>query len=267
MDYAASRRQQILMVARSQGRVAVDDLALRFGVTPQTIRKDLNELCDERLLTRVHGGAVIASGVENVGYEARRFIAQDEKRAIGEAAAAVIPHNSSLFINIGTTTEEVARALQSHEGLLVITNNLHVATLLHPHPRMEVIVTGGQVRRSDGGVVGGSAADFVRQFKVDWAVIGVSALDAAGALLDFDYREVRVSQAIIENARQVVLVADRMKFERSAPIRIGDISAVDVFVTDRLPPGPFADACRRHEVRVIETDPAEPAFSQAKASG
>ena len=82
--------------------------------------------------------------------------------------------------------------------------------------------------------IGGAAVDFIRQFKVDYAVIGASAIDDDGALLDYDFREVRVSQAIIENARQVMLVADRSKFERSAPIRIGHISQVDVFVTDWL---------------------------------
>ena len=257
MDDLNLRRQEILAIARAQGRVAVDDLAVRFSVTPQTIRKDLNELCEERLLSRVHGGAVIASGVENIGYEARRFIAQEEKRAIGIAAAAVIPNNTSLFINIGTTTEEVARALLDHEGLLVITNNINVANILYRHPRIEVIVAGGPVRRSDGGIIGGAAVDFIRQFKVDHAVIGASAIDEEGALLDFDYREVRVSQAIIGNARQVMLVSDRLKFERSAPVRIGHISQVDVFVTDQMVSAPVVELCRTHGVRVIEAQPAK----------
>jgi DeoR family transcriptional regulator, glycerol-3-phosphate regulon repressor len=250
------RRQEILSIARAQGRVSVEDLAGRFSVTPQTIRKDLNELCDQRLLSRVHGGALIASGVENIGYEARRFIAQEEKRAIGAAAAAIIPNNTSLFVNIGTTTEEVARALLDHEGLLVITNNINVATILYRHPRIEVIVAGGPVRRSDGGIIGGAAVDFISQFKVDHAVIGASAIDEEGALLDFDYREVRVSQAIIGNARQVILVSDRLKFERSAPVRIGHISQVNVFVTDQMVSAPIAELCRTHGVRVIEARPA-----------
>lgn len=251
MEELSHRRQQILEMARAQGRVGVEELAARFSVTPQTIRKDLNELCDQRLLTRLHGGAVIASGVENIGYEARRFIAQEEKRAIGVAAAAVIPNNTSLFINIGTTTEEVARALLDHEGLLVITNNINVANILYRHPRIDVIVAGGPVRRSDGGIIGGAAVDFIRQFKVDYAVIGASAIDEEGALLDFDYREVRVSQAIIGNAREVVLVSDRLKFDRSAPVRIGDISQVDTFVTDQIVSAPIADLCRTHAVRVV----------------
>src|SRR5690348_426427 len=202
------RQSEILDIARTHGRVTVEDLARRFDVSAQTIRKDLNDLCERRSLTRVHGGAIIASGVENLSYEARRFVAAEEKRAIGRAAAELIPNGSSLFINIGTTTEEVASALTSHEDLLVITNNLNVAMQLYRHPRIEVIVAGGTVRHSDGGVIGSTATQLIGQFKVDYAIIGASAIDEEGALLDFDYREVQVAQAIIANARSVMLVAE-----------------------------------------------------------
>jgi DeoR family transcriptional regulator, glycerol-3-phosphate regulon repressor len=248
-----TRQADILALARTQGKVAVDDLAVRFAVTPQTIRKDLNDLCDQRLLSRVHGGAILASGVENLNYEARRQIAADEKRGIGAAAASLIPNKTSLFINIGTTTEEVARALRGHEDLLVITNNLNVALMLHPQPRVEVIVAGGPVRRTDGAVVGATAVDLIRQFKVDTAIIGASAIDEDGALLDFDYREVRVSQAIIENARRVILVADRLKLERSAPVRIAHLSQIQVFVTDHLPSEKLRAVCATHGVELVET--------------
>jgi DeoR family glycerol-3-phosphate regulon repressor len=258
MQPASSRQREILALARVQGRVSVDGLSAKFEVTPQTIRKDLNDLCEQRLLNRVHGGAVIASGVENTAYEARRLIAAEEKRAIGAAAAELIPNQSSLFINIGTTTEEVARALTGHEDLLIITNNLNVARTLYPFPSFEVIVAGGPVRRSDGAIIGAAATDLIRQFKVDTAVIGTSAIDEDGALLDFDYREVRVSQAIIENARRVVLVADRLKFKRSAPVRIGHLSQIQVFVTDHLPSARLRAMCGEHSVELIETSPAEP---------
>ncbi len=254
-----SRRQaDIMALVREAGRVAVDDLAARFTVTPQTIRRDLNELCGNRLLTRVHGGAMAASGTENLAYDARRLVAQPHKRLIGEAAARLIPPGSSLFINIGTTTEEVARALAGHDGLLVITNNLHVATELYRHRSIEVVVAGGAVRRADGGIVGATAVDAIRQFRVDTAVIGTSAIDADGSLLDFDVREVRVSRAIVENARRVVLVADSSKFARAAPVRIAHIAEVDVLVTDRLPPS-AAELCREHGVEVVEAGgPVEP---------
>lgn len=252
----SDRQLQILELAKRAGRVAVDDLAGRYAVSVQTIRKDLNELCDQRVLARIHGGAVLSSGVENVGYDARRMIAADEKAAIGRAVADLIPDRASLFVNIGTTTEAVAHALLRHGGLMVITNNINVVTAMRPYPEIELVIAGGVVRRSDGGIVGEAAVDFIRQFKVDFAVIGVSAIDADGSLLDFDYREVRVAQAIISNARHVILAADSSKFERSAPVRIGHLNQVHSFVTDAAPAA-IRQICRDADVRLVETAPTE----------
>jgi DeoR family glycerol-3-phosphate regulon repressor len=250
MDPISPRQSDIVTLARTQGRVGVEELAERFGVTPQTIRKDLNDLCDQGLLQRYHGGATVASGVTNFGYEARRQLATEEKRAIGIKAASLIPDNSSLLINIGTTTEQVAMALRGKQGLMVITNNINVVNILMGFDAIEVIVAGGVVRHADGGVVGEAAVDFIRQFKVDYAIIGTSAIDSDGSLLDYDYREVKVAKAIIEGARESVLVADSMKYARTAPVRIGHISALDYFVTEQPPPRHIAEICRDHNVHV-----------------
>lgn len=247
------RHAEIVQLAKDSGRVLVDDLAVRFDVSPQTIRKDLNELCDKRLLARIHGGAVIPSGIENMEYEARRRIAADEKQEIGRAAAALVPDNASLFINIGTTTEAVSEALGDHKGLMVITNNINVANRMRVQPSIEVVIAGGVVRGSDGGVVGEAAVDFFRQFKADYAVIGASAIDEDGALLDFDFREVKVAQAIIANARHVILVADSTKFERTAPVRIAHLSQVSSFVTDRCPSAEIRRVCKEAGVQLVET--------------
>lgn len=257
------RHEAIIALAKAQGRVLVDDLAAHFAVTPQTIRKDLNDLCDRRLLSRIHGGALFPSGVENLEYEARREMAAAEKIAIGQAAAKLIPDNASLFINIGTTTEAVGEALVDHQGLMVITNNINVANRMRVRAGIEVIIAGGVVRGSDGGIVGEAAVDFIRQFKVDYAVIGVSAIDADGALLDFDFREVKVAQAIIANARHVILVSDSAKFERSAPVRIGHLRQVHTFITDRCPSDEFRAVCREAEVDLIETDQLSDAAEEA----
>lgn len=256
MFYTA-RQAEIVALAKAEGRVTVEELAARFSVSPQTIRKDLNDLCDARALTRVHGGAVFPSGNENVRYEARRSMASSEKQEIGRAAAALIPSNASLFINIGTTTEAVGEALIDHDELMVITNNINVANRLRLSERIEVVIAGGVVRRSDGGIVGEAAVDFIRQFKVDFAVIGVSAIDEDGALLDFDYREVKVAQAIIANARHVILVSDSSKFERTAPVRIGHLGQVHTFITDHCPSDRIRALCTESDVRLIETRPAD----------
>ena len=245
------RQTDILAAARNQGRVSVDLLAASFAVTPQTIRRDLSELCQRGLLTRVHGGAMPANSISNVAYEERRNLASVEKALIGAATADEIPENSSLALNIGTTTEQVARALYSHRGLVVITNNLNVVNILNGSPAKELILAGGAVRQSDGAIVGEAAVEFMRQFRVDCAVIGASALDLDGTVLDYDYREVLVARAIIESARRTILVADHQKFERSAPVRICGLDGIDMFVTDRAPPPPFAEACKRHDVKLV----------------
>jgi len=249
------RHQSILDIARSIGSVAVDDLAERLDVTPQTIRRDLNDLCDQGHLTRVHGGAILESGVANLAYDARRLMSAGEKDLIGQLCADAIPDDASIFINIGTTTEAVARALQNRRNLMVITNNLNVANILAGNPHCDVVVTGGMLRRSDGGLVGESTVDIVEQFRTDYAVIGASAIDEDGSLLDFDYREVRVAQAIIKNARKTFLVADNSKLARSAPVRIGHMSEIDHFFTDKVTSEELRQVCETHGVGVstVET--------------
>jgi DeoR family glycerol-3-phosphate regulon repressor len=250
-----SRQNDILSLARTVGRVEVDALATRFDVTPQTIRRDLNDLCDRNILARTHGGAIVSSSFENLSYEARRQIASVSKRAIGIAAAELIPDNSSLFITVGTTTEEVAKALDPRKGLLIITNNINVALTLYRHPSFRVIAAGGPVRHADGAMVGAATIETIRQFKVDSAIIGASAIDEDGSLLDFDPLEVNVSRAIIENARRVLLVCDQTKVGRTAPVRIGHLSQINTFITDRLPSPSLRKLCSEHHVRVIEARP------------
>ena len=242
------RQQAIVELARATGRVSVDALADRFGVTAQTIRRDLGELCAAQVLRRVHGGATLASGVANMAYAERSLISAAGKDAIGRLCAEAIPDDCSLFVNIGTTTEAVARALSVRRNLLVITNNLNVANILAQNAECEVIVAGGVLRRSDAGLIGEATVDFIRQFKVDIAIVGASAIDADGALLDYDYREVKVAQAIISNARRSYLVADASKFTRSAPVRIARITDLDALFTDAPPPPGIAALCREHDV-------------------
>lgn len=235
---------------REHGSVQVDQLSSHLQVTPQTIRRDLNQLYEQDLLQRVHGGAVVKDNVENLGYGARKTLMAGEKYSIARRTAELLPNNSSLFINIGTTTEGVAEFLFEHEGMLVVTNNINVASMLWPAPGLEVMIAGGPIRRSDGGIVGSSAEEFIANFKLDYAIIGCSAIDAEGELFDFDLREVRVTRSIIQHARSVILVADSMKFDRHAPIRIGDLSNIETLVTDDGIPPAAIELCRQHEVEL-----------------
>ena len=191
-------------------------------------------MADEGLLRRYHGGAAHDSSVENTEYNMRVDYMLDEKRTIAAAVAAAVPDHASLFINIGTTTEAIAHALLNHSGLKIITNNLNVAKILSVKEDFEVLIASGRVR-PDGGVIGQATADFFKQFKVDYALIGISGIDVDGTLLDFDFQEVCVSQEIISSARQVFLAADSSKFGRNAMIRLGSLKQVDCIFTDQQP--------------------------------
>ena len=235
---------------RQHGSVQVDELSAYLKVTPQTIRRDLNQLYELQLVQRVHGGAVIADNVENLGYGARKLLMAEEKAEIAARAAELLPDNASLILNIGTTTERVAEYLFDRQGMLVITNNINAASTLWPSRGLEVMIAGGTIRHSDGGIVGPSTEEFIGQFLVDYAVIGCSAIDAGGEFFDYDMREVRVARAIIRRARSVILVTDSMKFERRAPIRIGDLSEVDVLVTDEGISAEARQLCAAKDVRL-----------------
>ena len=249
------RLQDIQIIARRDGRVSVDGLALHFGVTVQTIRRDLAELADQGKLQRVHGGAILPSTVANIGYADRRDLNEVGKAAIARAVARDIPHGCSVFLNIGTTTEAVARALLGHRDIMVLTNNLNVANILVDNPHAEIIVVGGLLRRVDGGLVGSVTTQAIQQFKFDVAIISCSALDDDGDMLDFDIQEVGVSQSILQQARRRVLVADHSKFKRRAPARIGSLAQMDSFYTDAPVSEALALACRGWGTAVTQAQP------------
>ncbi|MBY4891850.1 DeoR/GlpR family DNA-binding transcription regulator [Rhodobacteraceae bacterium N5(2021)] len=251
------RQAEILDIAARDGKVTVDGLAEHFSVTLQTIRRDLSELDQAGLLKRVHGGAMPASGSRNFAYEDRRALQTEAKDQIARACAAAIPDACSIFLNIGTSTEAVAERLSQHENLLVVTNNLNVAHILSQSPGVEIFVTGGTLRRADNGLIGSLAIDTINKFKFDYAVIGCSALDLDGEVLDFDVQEVGVSQAIVARSRKTFLVADHSKFERSAPARICSLAQIDGFFTDSPLAPDLAEKCAQWGVDVHVSGPHE----------
>ncbi len=183
---AEFRHQRILDLVRDRGFIANEELARLFGVTVQTIRRDVNHLADRGRIARHHGGAGHVSSVENLAYNERQVLNGAEKRLIARHVAEAIPNGASLFLNIGTTTEAVARALLGHQHLNVITNNLNVALLLSRQSAFQVTVVGGAIRNRDGAILGASAASMIADYRVDYGIIGTSGVDADGTLLDFD---------------------------------------------------------------------------------
>lgn len=247
-----SRHGQIIALIKTSGFVTVEEMANTFKVTPQTIRRDINFLDSQGSISRYHGGAGLSVSTENVAYRHRKELLLNEKKKIARTAASMIEDNTSLFINIGTTTEHVAKELVNHnKKLRIITNNLNVAAIMSKQEDFEVIVTGGIVRSKDCGITGEATVNFIRQFKVDIGIIGISGIDLDGTLLDFDFREVHVARTIIENSRKVYLVADHSKFGRNAMVKLGSITEIDTLITDKAPPKQLMEIMTNNDINLV----------------
>ena len=232
MNKTEIRHQALQDMLAVRGFATIEELARRFSVTPQTMRKDINFLAKAGKLHRFHGGAGMVLGAENILYDQRKRICLEEKRRIGTLVASHIPDGASVCINIGTTTEEAALALLNHKNLRIVTNSINVAAICARNKTFDVIVACGTVRHRDNGIVGASAERFIREFRVDYGIIGISGIDSEGNLLDYDYREVAVARTIIECSRRVFLVTDNSKFGRPAMVRVAHLKDITAIFTN-----------------------------------
>lgn len=249
------RRSRIAEQVRREGTASIEDLAGQFGVTEQTIRRDVNTLCDEGILLRRYGGVTLPPQVErlsnkNLPYDLRQVLHLDAKRAIARLVAESVPDGASLFFSVGTTPELVAWALDHHRGLRVFTNNLSVALACCANPETEVSIVGGRIRTRYRDVVGPAVQDFFATYTVDIGIFGAGGIATDGTLLDFDEEEVVARQAIAANSRRSFLIADHSKFGRNAIVGRGHLSDVDDFFTDRPPTEPLAELLREAGVGV-----------------
>jgi DeoR family transcriptional regulator, glycerol-3-phosphate regulon repressor len=254
---ATTRHTQILELLNTQDRVEVECLSVQFGVSLQTIRTDLRDLSARGALSRVHGGAVRVSSAANRAHADRRKQNAAAKQAMAAVLADLIPDHCSLALNIGTSTEQAARALANHRGLTVLSNNINIINMMIGGDTKDLILVGGTVRQSDGAIIGEDAVEFISRYKVDYAIIGASALDEDGAVLDHDPSEVSVARALLKNARSKILLCDSSKFSHSAPVRICGLSDLDVVITDNLPSEKFREAARVAGCRILCTEQNE----------
>lgn len=230
------RLSGIIELVTRQGFQTIEALAQHFRVTVQTIRRDVNLLASEGRLSRYRGGAGLASSIENMEYERRQVVNLVAKQRIAAMVAQDVPDGASLFMNIGTTTEQAARALLAHKNLQVITNNINVAKILSGTPECSIVMAGGKVRNRDGAVTGSLAVQMFEQFRADIGIIGISGIDKDGGLFDYDLDEVMCTQAIIRHSRRVFLLADHSKFGRPAMVKVGHLSQISALYTDEQPP-------------------------------
>lgn len=231
----SDRQRDILTLIEAEGAQYIERLAARYELTTQTIRRDINALCDQGYARRFHGGVDAPVGARNISVNARAALNSDAKQRIARRVAAAIPAGSTVFMGIGTTVQYVATALREHQDLRVVTNNMDVVLTLSDAPQIEVHMTGGILRHNDRDVVGPDVLHYFDKFYASHAVIGAGALDAQKGVLDYSYSEAQVTMKLVENARAQFLVADASKWSRDASVRVVPFSSVSHFFTDALP--------------------------------
>ena len=244
------RRAAILEAVRRNGAVSVSELAEQFDVTQQTIRRDLHFLDSNGLLQKGFGGAFASPGVARYGHLERQGTLGAVKKRLVHALEEFFVDNATVFVGLGTTFASLHEVLVRHPGVLVATPNLDVAYSCAMNTDATVYVYGGYIRNKDTAILT-VVDDRQDRFKFDVAVIGASAVDEDGAVLEFDPMEVELTRSILPNARQVVLVVHDEKFGRRAPHRVTRLQDVDVLVTNGDPAPRLKSAAALQGVRVI----------------
>jgi len=235
MPGSDGRQGAILGLLRSREYLSVEELAERFAVTPQTIRRDFNALCRHGVARRRHGGveSVLGKG-KNLAFRDRSVLNREAKQAIAAAVARHVRNGESVSLGIGTTPQFVAEALLAHQRLKIITNNLPLALMVGQASDFALAIAGGTVR---GGDLDVCSPAFFASYKVDVAIFGVAGVDEDGTLLDFSEEEVRVREAMLRNCRRSCLVLDFSKFTRQAHVHGGRIDEVSAVFCEAEPPG------------------------------
>jgi len=251
------RQVEILRLLKANaGNVSSTELTEHFAVSVQTIRKDLNELNQQGLVNRVHGGIQLPTQSHNLSFSNRQVIHLQEKKQIAINLAEFLPEGASIFLGIGTTPQQLALQLLHHPGLTVVTNNLNAAVALCRNPNIQTYMVGGRIRATDQDVVGEDATNYFRKFQVNYGICGTGGISAQGDLLDFSPEESHLTQTILDNCEQRILIADHHKYLRSAPLKSGHLKQIDRFFTNQLD-APLAELCHQLSIRVhTETPPA-----------
>lgn len=249
---STERRHEIVQLALADGRVRVVDLAERFSVSEVTIRADLKRLDARGILARTHGGAVANNRmIRELSLMEKSAEHISTKRRLAEAACKLITDGDSIILDSGSTTAEIARLLSGFERLMVMTNGLNVAVNVADCDNIQLMMTGGTLRRKSQSFFGRQAEDALLRFNFDKLFLGVDGLDFRVGITTHFESEASLNQRMCEVANQVIAVTDSSKFNRAGVHKICGLDELDVLVTDSGIPDAFADTLQNCGVRLV----------------
>lgn len=249
------RQLSILEMLKAQNSLTNIEIAQSLQVTEQTIRKDVRLLDQAGLIERFHGGVHLKPypQVENEKIEIRECTLVEEKQRMAQAVAKLIPDESTVFITIGTTVEQVAHYLKDKQ-ITVITNSLRVANILYQSPNVKVFVPTGTLKPQNGGIEGPASIRVLATFHANYVITSLGSVAEDGTLLDYNETEVMAAQTMFENADHIIAVVDHTKFNARAPIKLGHLNELSHFVTDYVPEPNIKTYLEQNSIPLIETD-------------
>lgn len=250
----SERREQIIQRLRQQGSVQVNDLAAAFGVSTVTIRHDLAFLEKQGLAMRAYGGALRCEGAPAVSEPSvvdKSTLNIVMKRAIARAAVALIKPGHRIILDSGTTTCEIARLLHQHQEVIAMTNGMNVANALLDAEGVELLMTGGHLRRHSQSFYGDRAEQSLQNYHFDMLFLGVDAIDLERGVSTHNEDEARLNRRMCEVAERIIVVTDASKFNRSSLHKIIDTASIDTIITDDGIPAESLEGLRRSGIEVV----------------
>lgn len=245
------RRQEILRLVAERQSCRVIDLARELSVSDETIRRDVKRMVGEGLVSKVHGGVLLADPLSEPEFHQRLVQHVEAKKRIAELAAQQVRNGDSIMLDTGSTTAFVARALRHHRNLLVVTNSVDIARTLATRNGNRVYMAGGELRAGDGAALGASAITFIEQFRVRLVLLSIGAIDLQDGMMDYNLDEAEFSRVAMQRADRTVIVADHSKFGRRALVTVAGLDAAQMLISDRPPPPAFLERLQRSEAIVL----------------
>lgn len=244
------RQADIMNAVNSHGACSIGELARKLDVTTETIRRNIRPLMERGRLIKYHGGVMLPAPVEEPPFQKRMEHNRAAKQKAAGRVARDLSDGDSIMLDTGSTTTYVAQALGRHSQLLVVTNSAQIACWLAPSGRNNVFMVGGELRADDAAAFGNGAHEFIRQFRVKYAVLSIGGISDDGKLMDFHLCEAEFSRAVMAQAEQVWVVADHSKFGLRAPVSVCNLADIDAIYTDRPPSSAFRALCQEADVRI-----------------
>ena len=250
----SERREQIIQRLRQQGSVQVNDLSAGYGVSTVTIRNDLAFLEKQGIAVRAYGGALICEGngaAHEPSVEDKSALNTGVKRSIAQAAVELIKPGHRIILDSGTTTYEIARMLRQHAEVIVMTNGMNVANALLEADGVELLMTGGHLRRQSQAFYGDQAEQSLQNYHFDMLFLGVDAIDTDRGVSTHNEDEARLNRSMCEVAERIIVVTDASKFNRSSLHKIIDTPRIDMIITDEGIPAESLQELQRSRIEVV----------------